>query len=79
MPSEQLYKQTCSACHAAGVLNAPKFGDKASWAPRIAQGMEILHKHALQGFNNMPAKGGAMTMSDKSVEDAADYMVSKSK
>lgn len=79
MSGEQLYTQICSACHAAGVLNAPKFGDKGSWAPRIAQGVDMLHKHALQGFNNMPAKGGAMTMSDKSVTDAADYMISKSK
>lgn len=76
---EQLYNQTCFACHATGVLNAPKFGDKSLWAPRIAQGMDMLHKHALQGFNNMPAKGGNATVSDKSVMDAVDYMVSKAK
>ncbi len=79
VPGDQLYTSTCSACHAAGVLNAPKFGDKAQWAARIAQGMDTLHKHALQGFNNMPAKGGNATVSDKSVMDAVDYMVSKSK
>ncbi|HVY22971.1 MAG TPA: c-type cytochrome [Steroidobacteraceae bacterium] len=79
MSGEQLYTQTCSACHASGVLNAPKFGDKALWAPRIAKGMDTLHQHALHGFNNMPAKGGAVTVSDKSVMAAVDYMVSKSK
>jgi len=76
---DQLYASTCSACHAAGVLNAPKFGDKAAWAPRIAQGKDTLYNHALHGFNNMPAKGGAATVSDKSVTDAVDYMVSKAK
>ena len=79
MSGEQLYTQTCSACHASGLLNAPKFGDKALWAPRIAKGMDTLHQHALQGFNNMPPKGGNNGVSDKSVMDAVDYMVSKSK
>jgi len=79
VPGDQLYTSTCSACHAAGVLNAPKIGDKGAWAPRIAQGKDTLYKHALQGFNSMPAKGGAATVSDKSVTDAVDYMVSKAK
>ena len=79
MPAEQLYSQVCSACHASGLLNAPKFGDKGSWAPRVAQGMDMLHKHALQGFNSMPPKGGAAAVSEKSIMDAVDYMVSKSK
>jgi len=77
---EQLYTSTCSACHATGVLNAPKFGDKASWAPRIAQGIDTLHKHAIEGYKGvMPPKGGATSVSDKSVTDAVDYMVSKAK
>jgi cytochrome c5 len=80
MPGDQLYTSTCSACHGTGVLNAPKFGDKAAWSARIAKGMDVLHKHALEGFNNvMPAKGGNTAVSDKSVMDAVDYMVSKSK
>ncbi|MES1195388.1 MAG: c-type cytochrome [Steroidobacter sp.] len=79
MSGEQLYGSTCFACHGTGVLNAPKFGDKGAWAARIAQGMDTLHKHALQGFNNMPAKGGNAAVSDKSVMDAVDYMVSKAK
>jgi cytochrome c5 len=76
---EQLYNSTCTACHGAGVLNAPKFGDKSAWAPRIAQGKDTLYKHALQGFNNMPAKGGNAGVSDKSVTDAVDFMISKAK
>jgi cytochrome c5 len=59
---EDTYKKTCSVCHAVGVAGAPKFGDKAAWAPRIAQGTDTLHTHALKGFQGktgmMPPKGG---------------------
>jgi cytochrome c5 len=76
---ETLFSSTCTACHSSGVLNAPKLGDKAAWAARIAQGKDTLYKHALQGFNSMPAKGGNAGVSDKSVTDAVDYMVAKAK
>ncbi|BAV33150.1 cytochrome C [Sulfuricaulis limicola] len=80
---EATYKQTCFACHAAGVAGAPKLGDKAAWAPRIAQGMDTLHMHSLKGFQGkagmMPAKGGNTTLSDADVMAAVDYMVSQSK
>jgi len=79
MSGEALFGSTCTACHSSGVLNAPKLGDKAAWAARIAQGKDMLYKHALQGFNSMPAKGGNAGVSDKSVTDAVDYMVAKAK
>lgn len=73
------YDKTCSVCHATGVANAPKFGDKAAWKDRIAKGMDTLHKHALTGFNAMPPKGGNMALSDADVKAAVDYMVSNAK
>jgi cytochrome c5 len=75
---EALFKQTCSACHATGVLNAPKFGDKAAWAPRIAQGVPTLVQHAIQGKGAMPPKGGS-SASDAQVRAAVEYMVSAAK
>jgi len=73
----------CVACHGAGVAGAPKFGDKAAWAPRVAEGADTLHKHALGGFQGkngyMPPKGGRTDLSDQSVVNAVDYMVSNSK
>ena len=45
-----LYTQACSACHDAGIAGAPKAGDAAAWAPRIAKGKNVLYQHALQGF-----------------------------
>jgi len=83
LPGEQVYNSTCVACHGSGLAGAPKFGDKALWAPRIAQGTDTLHKHALEGFTGktgtMPAKGGLTDVTDKSILAAVDYMVSHSK
>lgn len=80
---EEVYNMACLACHGAGVAGAPKIGDKAAWAPRIAKGMDTLHKHAIEGFTGdagfMPAKGGRADLSDKSVINAVDYMLEKSK
>ncbi len=83
LTGEQVYNQACVACHGAGVAGAPKYGDKAAWAPRIAQGMDTLHKHALQGFQGknglMPPKGGRTDFSDQSVMNGVDYMVAAAK
>lgn len=66
-------------CHAAGIADAPKFGDKAAWKARIAQGQSILHEHALKGIRMMPAKGGNAALADAEVKGAVDYMVAQSK
>lgn len=75
---EALYKQVCQACHAAGVLGSPKFGDKAAWAPRIQTGLDTLTTSALKGKNSMPPKGGS-TASDADVRSAVEYMVNAAK
>jgi len=80
---EETYHAVCSACHGAGVGGAPKFGDKAAWAPRIAQGADTLHKHAIEGLQGkagfMPAKGGRADLPDDLVKEAVDYMVAGSR
>jgi cytochrome c oxidase subunit 2 len=73
------YDKVCSVCHATGVLNAPKFGDKAAWAPRIATGADALHNSALKGKNAMPPKGGMTSLPDAAVVAAVDYMVQAAK
>lgn len=55
---EEVYKAQCVACHASGAAGAPKFGDTAAWAPRIATGFEALWNSALKGKNAMSAQGG---------------------
>ena len=73
------YEKVCSVCHGAGIAGAPKFGDKAAWAPRIATGAESLHHSALNGKNAMPPKGGMSTLPDADVIAAVDYMVKAAK
>lgn len=71
----QVYNTACMACHATGAAGTPKYGSKDDWAPRIAKGLETLHKHALEGFNAMAPKGGFSNLSDDQVKAAVDHMV----
>lgn len=74
------YSQACGVCHGTGVAGAPKAGDKAAWAPRIAQGSATLHDHAIKGYQGkagmMPPKGGNAALGDADVKAAVDYMLS---
>lgn len=74
-----IYEGVCHTCHTAGLLGAPKLGDKGAWSARIGKGTATLHQHALQGFNAMPAKGGNADLLDVEVTNAVDYMVSQAK
>ncbi|TOQ34476.1 c-type cytochrome [Vibrio parahaemolyticus] len=71
----KVYGTFCIACHASGVNGAPKSGNADDWAPRIAQGKDVLVKHALEGFNAMPAKGTCMDCSDDEIIAAIDQMI----
>jgi cytochrome c5 len=79
---KSLYGKSCALCHAAGVAGAPKPGDKAEWAPRIAQGMPVLEKHAIEGYTGqkgqMPPRGGS-TATDDEVKAAVRYIVDQSR
>ncbi|HEY9210051.1 MAG TPA: c-type cytochrome [Methylotenera sp.] len=71
---EEVYKAVCAMCHATGLMNAPKFGDKAQWEPRIKQGYDTLVTNATKGIRTMPAKGGNPSLSDAEVAGAVKYM-----
>lgn len=75
----EVFEQTCKACHGAGLAGAPKVGDKAAWAPRVAKGKNTLYEHAIKGFTGtagmMPAKGGRTDVSDELVKQAVDHML----
>jgi cytochrome c5 len=73
---EGTYNSTCGSCHAVGVAGAPKLGDVAAWEPRIAQGMDVLYDHGINGLGvAMPARGLCMTCSDDDIKALVDYMV----
>jgi len=77
LTGEQVVAQTCSACHGAGVLGAPKIGDKSAWAPRktAAGGVDGLLAHALSGKNQMPPRGGNADLSEAEVKGAIEFML----
>ncbi len=78
-----VYDASCAGCHEAGMMGAPKPGDKAAWSPRIAKGLEAMTKNSLQGFTGkagmMPAKGGNAALTDEQVTNAVAFMADKSK
>jgi cytochrome c5 len=75
----QVYNAACMACHGGGIAGAPKTGDAAVWAPRIAQGMDTLNTNALNGLQGsagfMPPKGGRADLSDEEIIAAVQYLV----
>ena len=75
---EALYKQACTACHAAGVAGAPKSGDKAAWAPRVGLGVDALTASVIKGKGIMPARGGSAG-SDADIKAAVEYMLAQLK
>jgi cytochrome c5 len=70
-----LFTQTCQMCHGTGVAGAPKVGDKAAWAPRLAQGVDGLTASAIKGKGAMPPKGGAATATDADIKAVVAYLV----
>lgn len=74
-----VYEKACGACHGAGVMNAPKFGDKGAWSARLGQGKDTLYEHAIKGIRGMPAKGGNAALSDAEVKAAVDHMLGAAK
>lgn len=74
---QAIYQQSCQSCHATGVANAPKLGDKAAWESRIALGVDALLASAIKGKNAMPPKGACMNCSDADLKAAIEYMVSQ--
>jgi len=74
---QKIYQASCQACHASGVANAPKLGDKEAWAPRIAKGDDALFASVRNGLNAMPPKGTCMSCSDDELRAAVEYLVAQ--
>lgn len=78
-----IFGNLCTGCHTAGVAKAPKL-EKAAWTARIAQGADLLHSHAIEGYNGpdggvMPARGGNPSLSDEQVKATVDWMLTQLK
>jgi cytochrome c5 len=75
---EEIYNGSCVSCHGTGAAGAPKLGDAAAWAPRIATGMDSLLANATNGLNAMPPKGLCMACSEAELQAAIEYIVENS-
>jgi cytochrome c5 len=77
----QVFNEACIVCHGNGIGGAPMLNDRGVWAPRIAQGMDTLYRHAIEGYTGsagyMPPKGARLDLSDLEVNGAVDYMLSQ--
>ena len=76
---DAVYAAVCQTCHAAGLAGAPKTGDKAAWAARIATGNAALLKSAINGKGGMPARGGGADLTDAEIKAAVEYIIGKAK
>jgi cytochrome c5 len=77
----QVYNEACITCHGSGIGGAPMITDPAAWESRIAQGVDTLRQHAIEGYTGsagyMPPKGGRMDLLDEEVYAAVEFMVSQ--
>ncbi len=74
-----VYDKACAVCHASGVANAPKLGDKAAWAPRAATGKDTLLSSVVKGKGAMPPRAGAADLKDDDLKAAIDYLLAAAK
>lgn len=77
-PAKEVYTAVCQACHATGVADSPKLGDKAAWEPRVATGLDALMTTAINGRGAMPARGGNPSVTDDELKATVLYMLKES-
>jgi cytochrome c5 len=78
-----IFGELCHSCHETGAGGAPKISDKGAWAPRVAEGLDTLVKHAIEGYTGksgiMPAKGGNPSLTDAQVKATVSWMLDQVK
>ena len=72
---EEVYNQSCLACHSSGAAGAPKFRNAGDWTARLAAGIDTVYANAIGGIGAMPAKGLCMSCSDDEIKAAIDHMI----
>ncbi|MBC3883911.1 c-type cytochrome [Undibacterium griseum] len=74
MALSQIYQRSCISCHVSPASTAPLVGFEADWAPRLAQGQEVLLQHARDGYKAMPPKGFCSGCSDQDLRRLIEFM-----
>ena len=73
-----VFQQECMRCHESGRKGAPVFGDIEDWEDRLAQTLDTLIQHAIDGHGDMPARGDR-DVNDADVADAVAYVVNRTR
>ena len=83
LDGKTIFGNLCTTCHTNAATGAPVISDKAAWAPRVAQGVDTLLKHAIEGFQGskglMPARGGNASLTNAQVKATVEWMLSQVK
>ncbi len=84
LDGKTIFGDLCTTCHTNAATGAPAITDKAAWAPRVAEGLDTLVKHATEGYTGpdgklMPAKGGNLSLTDAQVKATVEWMLSQVK
>jgi len=83
LDGKTIFGNLCQTCHTNAATGAPVISDKAAWAPRVAEGLDTLVKHAIEGYTGksgiMPAKGGNPALTDAQVKATVQWMIDQVK
>ncbi|MGK0169879.1 MAG: cytochrome c5 [Gammaproteobacteria bacterium] len=75
-PASEVYKMACMACHAIGIANAPKTGDKAAWSARLAQGgVPALVASVIKGKGAMPPNAGNPSITEAEIKRTVEWFL----
>src|SRR5690606_16025635 len=55
-----VFDLNCASCHAEGWVGAPMAGNLEAWENRLPQGLDTMYRHAIDGFGEMPPRGGGI-------------------
>jgi cytochrome c5 len=73
-----VFTEHCLRCHEQGRKGAPMLDESADWAERLAQPLDDLISHAIEGHGDMPARGDA-DLTDQQVASAVAYVVNRTR
>lgn len=76
-PGAVLWADNCKVCHSVGLAGAPIVGNESAWSKRLQRGKASLYTHALEGWGDMPARGGNADLTDEQVKLAVDFMLAQ--
>lgn len=71
---KSIYDRSCKACHGLGTPAIPQAGDVEAWEPRMAQGMDVLLDHVINGYGGMPPLGMCMDCDADQFESLIEFM-----